>query len=95
VVFGADPVTVSQLPDRYRSPGGPAADTGDEGEWGPVLSLKEFKHRVEREYLARVLRSTGGNVAAAARLLDVSRTHLHERLVALDVPRPEHDRDDS
>jgi DNA-binding NtrC family response regulator len=95
VVFGADPVTVSQLPDRYRSPGGPAADTGDAGEWGPVLSLKEFKHRVEREYLARVLRSTGGNVAAAARLLDVSRTHLHERLVALDVPRPEDDRDDS
>jgi DNA-binding NtrC family response regulator len=95
VVFGADPVTVSQLPDRYRSPGGPAADTGDAGEWGPVLSLKEFKHRVEREYLARVLRSTGGNVAAAARLLDVSRTHLHERLAALDVPRPEDDRDDS
>jgi transcriptional regulator of acetoin/glycerol metabolism len=41
-----------------------------------------------------VLRSTGGNVAAAARLLDVSRTHLHERLVALDVPRPGDDQDE-
>ncbi len=95
VVFGADPVSVSQLPERYRSPGGPAADTGDAGERGPILPLKEFKHRAEREYLARVLRSTGGNVAAAARLLGVQRTHLHERLAALDVPRPEDDRDDS
>jgi DNA-binding NtrC family response regulator len=95
VVFGADPVTVSQLPERYRSLGGPAADTGDAGERGPILPLKEFKHRAEREYLARVLRETGGNVAAAARLLNVQRTHLHERLVALGVPRPGDDGDDS
>ena len=91
VVFGADPVNVSQLPERYRSGEGPMPGEGEAGERGPLLPLKEFKRRAEREYLARVLRSTGGNVAAAARLLDVSRTHLHERLAALDVPRPEHD----
>jgi DNA-binding NtrC family response regulator len=80
---------------RCRSSGASPSGTGEAGERGPLLPLREAKHRGEREYLARVLRSTGGNVAAAARLLDVSRTHLHERLVALDVPRPEHDRDDS
>jgi DNA-binding NtrC family response regulator len=94
VVFGADPVSVSQLPERYRSGVGPMPGEGDGGERGPILPLKEFKHRAEREYLARVLRSTGGNVAAAARLLGVQRTHLHERLAALGVPRPEDERDE-
>jgi two-component system nitrogen regulation response regulator NtrX len=95
VVFGADPVTVAQLPERYRSGEGPLPGEGEAGESGPLLPLKEFKRRAEREYLARVLRETGGNVAAAARLLGVSRTHLHERLAALDVPRPDDDRDES
>jgi two-component system nitrogen regulation response regulator NtrX len=95
VVFGADPVTVAQLPERYRSPGGSAAGSGESDKDSPLLPLKEFKHRAEREYLARVLRETGGNVAAAARLLGVQRTHLHQRLVALDVPRPEDEGEDS
>jgi DNA-binding NtrC family response regulator len=93
VVFGADPVTVSQLPERYRSAEGPVASTSEVGERGSLLPLKEFKRRAEREYLARVLREVGGNVAAAARLLDVQRTHLHQRLAALGVPRPEDDQD--
>jgi DNA-binding NtrC family response regulator len=93
VVFGADPVTVSQLPERYRSAEGPVPGTGELGERGPLLPLKEFKRRAEREYLARVLREAGGNVAAAARLLEVQRTHLHARLAALGVPRPEDDQD--
>jgi len=95
VVFGADPVTVSQLPERYRSPGDSPAGAAEAGQRGPLLPLKEFKHQAEREYLARVLRETRGNVAAAARLLGVQRTHLHQRLVALGVPRPENDGDDS
>jgi two-component system, NtrC family, nitrogen regulation response regulator NtrX len=95
VVFGADPVTVSQLPERYRSPSDSRAGVGEAGQRGPLLPLKEFKHQAEREYLARVLRETRGNVAAAARLLGVQRTHLHQRLVALGVPRPEEDGGDS
>jgi DNA-binding NtrC family response regulator len=94
-VFGVDPVTVAQVPERYRSPGGSAAGTGEADKVGPLLPLKEFKYRAEREYLAQVLRETGGNVAAAARLLGVQRTHLHQRLVALDVPRPEDEGEDS
>ena len=95
VVFGADPVTVSQLPERYRSPGDSPAGAAEAGHRDPLLPLKEFKHQAEREYLARVLRETHGNVAAAARLLGVQRTHLHQRLVALGVPRPGDDGDDS
>ena len=95
VVFGAEPVTVSQLPERYRSPGGSLAGAAEAGHRDPLLPLKEFKHQAEREYLARVLRETHGNVAAAARLLGVQRTHLHQRLVALGVPRPGDDGDDS
>ncbi len=90
VVFGADPVTVAQLPERLRSPAANEAQA-DQPSGAPLIPLKEFKRHAERDYLARVLRATGGNVAAAARLLDVQRTHLHQRLAALDVPRPEDD----
>ena len=89
VVFGADPINVSQLPssliDGVRDDGSAetAPDSGD-----TVLTLRDFRARAEKGYIERVLLSTGGNVAAAARLLGIRRTYLHEKITTLGVERP-------
>lgn len=42
----------------------------------------------DRRLLCEALESTGWNVSAAARRLDLSRSHLNELLRALDLRRP-------
>jgi transcriptional regulator with GAF, ATPase, and Fis domain len=42
----------------------------------------------EREYLEDVLRRTSWNFAAAARLLGIQRTYLHQKAAALGIERP-------
>ena len=90
VVFGGDPVTPDQLPSGFFEPTRPP-------ESGllllpaafPILPLREFKARCEREYIESVLQRTRWNVSAAARLLDVQRTYLHQKIHALGTRRPE------
>ena len=91
VVFAADPLTPDQLPsvlfrDLVRS----TPETGlvrlDEG-WKP-LPLKDFKAQCEREYIEAVLQRTDWNFTAAARLLDIQRTYLHQKVAALGIERP-------
>jgi DNA-binding NtrC family response regulator len=92
VVFGADPVTPDQLPSAFFEPG----HSSHAPEPGllllppslPILSLREFKARTEREYVEAVLQRTRWNVTAAARLLDVQRTYLHQKVRALGTRRP-------
>ncbi len=89
VVFGGDPITASQLPvsvtgDGQVSAGGLVRLDAGVG----VLPLKQFKALCEKEYLEEVLERTGWNVAAAARLLEIQRTYLHQRLAALGSHRP-------
>jgi DNA-binding NtrC family response regulator len=88
VVFAGDPITVDQLPERYR--GERAEGKGvsmllDADR--PLVPLREFRRSVEREYIERALRAAGGNVAAAARQLGLARTHLHQKIVTLGVDR--------
>ncbi|MCH9651211.1 MAG: sigma-54 dependent transcriptional regulator [Deltaproteobacteria bacterium] len=94
VVFGGDPIRAAELPfaDSVASPA--VAATGplspfpaDLGE-GQLPSLKDFKETSERRYLEAVLGRTGWNVSAAARLLGIRRTYLHQRLNALGCHRP-------
>jgi two-component system nitrogen regulation response regulator NtrX len=90
VVFGGDPVTPDQLPSGFFA-------TGRAAEPGllllppglPVLPLRELKARCEREYIEAVLQRTRWNITAAARLLDVQRTYLHQKVRALGTRRPE------
>jgi DNA-binding NtrC family response regulator len=89
-VFGADPITPDQLPSAFFQ-GAPARETGllRLQETQGVLPWKEFKAASEREYLEAVLRRTGWNFAATARLLDLQRTYLHQKAAALGIERPE------
>jgi DNA-binding NtrC family response regulator len=92
VVLGGDPITPGELPDGFARPG-PGLDVAAGGllrlaGGAGVLPLREFRAACEREYLELVLRRTGWNFAAAARLLGLQRTYLHEKALALGLRRP-------
>jgi len=89
VVFGVDPVTADQLPSAFFHET-PAPETGflRLHETQRILPWRDFKAESEREYLESVLRRTGWNFAAAARLLDIQRTYLHQKAAALGIERP-------
>jgi two-component system nitrogen regulation response regulator NtrX len=89
VVFGADPLTPDQLPAGIFQPAR-SPETGLlrlPAAFRP-LPLRDFKLQCEREYLEAVLRRTDWNFAAAARLLDIQRTYLHQKAQALGIERP-------
>jgi DNA-binding NtrC family response regulator len=93
VVLGADPITVDQIPGRYLRKD-KALSSGDEGELlrltagHAIVGLREFKSRCEKLYIESVLERTGWNVTAAARLLGMQRTYLHQKIAALGSHRP-------
>jgi two-component system nitrogen regulation response regulator NtrX len=91
-VFGADPLTVEQLPSSLlHAVAAPETGLVRLVENRPVLPLKEFKAACEREYLEAVLRRTGWNFSAAARLLGIQRTYLHQKAATLGLGRPDAD----
>ncbi len=93
VVFGGDPIIADRLPaDFHRSPAEVPAGRGPERagaeQCEPPLALREFRARVEREHIERVLERTGWNFTAAAALLGIERTYLHQKAVTLGIRRP-------
>jgi DNA-binding NtrC family response regulator len=86
VVFGGDPITVSDLALGVASPG-PAANVLRLNEI-ESLSLKELKTRCEREFILHVLEQEEWNLSACARRLGLQRTYLHAKLAALGISRP-------
>lgn len=89
VVFGSDPITPDQLPENVLVGAGASQKLLLQlSSLSQPLALRDLRQRCEREYLEWVLARCGWNVTAAARALDVGRTHLHEKLVALDLVRP-------
>jgi two-component system nitrogen regulation response regulator NtrX len=89
VVFGADPLTPDQLPSTILQPArAPATGLLNLAAALPPLPLRDFKLQCEREYLEAVLRRTDWSFAAAARLLDIQRTYLHQKALALGITRP-------
>ena len=89
VIFGGDPVTAEDLPSAFFTES-PAPETGlvRFGPRHPTLSLKDFKSQCEKEYIESVLRRTRWNVSAAARLLEIQRTYLHQKIANLGIRRP-------
>ncbi|MCX6119540.1 MAG: sigma-54 dependent transcriptional regulator [Proteobacteria bacterium] len=50
-----------------------------------ILSWEAFKHKSEKSYLLKVLKQTRGNMAEAARLLQVERSTVHKWVKALEI----------
>jgi two-component system nitrogen regulation response regulator NtrX len=55
----------------------------------PRSTLQTTRESAERERIARALQQTDWNVSAAARLLNIERTHLHKRIRSLSLSRQE------
>ena len=92
VVFGGDPITLDQLPSCLLDGGSPGEGAQETGlvRLGQkiTLGLKAFKTQCEKEYIESVLQRSHWNVAGAARILDIQRTYLHQKISALGIRRP-------
>jgi len=89
VIFGSDPLTVDELPSPFfAGHGGPETGLVRLAAL-PTMTLRDFKTQCEKEYVESVLRRTRWNVAAAARLLAIQRTYLHQKITVLGIRRPQ------
>jgi len=89
VIFGGDPITVDVVPGSvYSSSGSSATELLRPIKLTSFPTLKDFKSQCEREYLELVLQNTHWNVSEAARMLDIQRPHLHQKLNQLGIQRP-------
>ncbi len=89
VVFGGDPITPDQLPPAVTVGPVESAEALLRTEaLAENLGLRDVRERCEREYIVRTLERVGWNVAAAARILGIGRTALHDKLALLGVRRP-------
>ena len=52
---------------------------------GPPKTLREAKYEFERDFIAAVMADCGGNVSNAARMLDIHRPNLQQKLRELDI----------
>ncbi|HEU4520870.1 MAG TPA: sigma-54 dependent transcriptional regulator [Thermoanaerobaculia bacterium] len=91
-IFGTDPLTAEQLPLAIRQDcTGPEAGVLRLVENPPVIPLRDFKEQCEREYIESVLRRTNWNFVAAAKMLGIQRTYLHQKIAALAIAKPGRD----
>jgi len=75
------------LDDRHLLiPDAIADDASPDG----VMSLKDYRNRIERAYIVQILRKTDGNISEAANLLQVERTHLHKKIQQYDIKKKEY-----
>lgn len=52
---------------------------------GDIVPLKEYRKRLESKYIEQVLALVEGSVTRAAQLLEVDRSHLHQKLKELGI----------
>ncbi len=82
-------VGVQHLPSEIRdAEGGAALATGldsSPGRTGLKEAVREATLRLEREFIARALDQTGGNVTHTARLLKISRKSLQNKMKELGL----------
>ncbi|HJQ39482.1 MAG TPA: sigma-54 dependent transcriptional regulator [Thermoanaerobaculia bacterium] len=85
-VFGTDPITVEQLPSSLMSDGPESGVVRLEAA-APVVPLRAFRVQCEKEYIEAVLHRARWNITRAAELLEMRRTHLHQKMNALGIRR--------
>ena len=73
---GKSPVSVSDLPDHFKRAIGRSGVMKSETDYG----LRVLVDNTELSMIKSSLMSTGGNVAAAARLLGISRQSLQYKI---------------
>lgn len=92
VIFGGEPITLDQLPNHILR-GNPNQVTPSSGllatsRLKPFVPLKDFKLLCETEYLELVLAHSNWNVSEAARILEIPRPYLHQKMKQFGITRP-------
>lgn len=55
-----------------------------------ILSLKDFRSQIEREYIVKILKKCEGNISVASQLLDIERTYLHKKIQDYNIKKKEY-----
>jgi DNA-binding NtrC family response regulator len=80
--FAGDDLGPGDLPAEMLEPDESPAEVDG------TTTLREARRQFERRHIERVLVRAGWNIAAAARVLDVNRSHLHAKVSELGIVRP-------
>jgi DNA-binding NtrC family response regulator len=83
VIMSNETIVPADLPDYIKST--PIA-TPDVSTFAGQ-SLKDFKDRMERDYILHTLRDVGWNISRAATVLGIERTNLHKKIRAHNISR--------
>jgi two-component system nitrogen regulation response regulator NtrX len=78
IIMGGERVTVMDLPEEIVAADDLAAPTSR-------TPLKTFRDQVERDYIVKALKRSGGNITQAAIELGIRRTYLHRRMAQLKI----------
>lgn len=70
-------------PEAARASAGPGQETGKE----TILPLRTARGAFEKEHIERALEATGGNVAAAASLLEITKRQLWNKISEYHIRR--------
>ncbi len=79
------PGEVIELRDVRQVSGGGAADLG--ATIAAAQTLKEFRSRVEKQFLLRKLEENGWNVTQTAKAIDTPRSNLYKKMEAFEIRR--------
>jgi len=88
VILAENPVQLSDLPPSVASASEIRNATGhiDLSRHG-VVTLRELREVVDREYIVMKLKETGWNVTKTAELLGIERTNLHKKIKQLGISK--------
>jgi len=82
VILCGDPIALCDLPEEVASRR-PRFDPASHGR----LSLRDFRERMERDYIAWVLEQHDWNVTRSAQALGIERTNLHKKMRSYGLSR--------
>ena len=77
----------AEVGERHVFPGAAESTGAGDSLGAGAQTFQEATRAFQRELLARTLEETGWNVAAAARRLDLARSHLYNLVKAFDLAR--------
>jgi two-component system nitrogen regulation response regulator NtrX len=94
-ILSGDRITLDDLPEEgvlsevrreMSSASGPPARLDTTGQ---RLTLREYRSRVEKDYILQTLDEVGWNISRAATILGVERTNLHKKMRGYGIRREE------
>lgn len=81
VIMSGDKITVADIPTEFTSPSMKIMDSVS------AIPLKEYREKIEREYIIQTLKFVRGNISRAAQVLQIDRTYLHKKISQYDIQK--------